>query len=81
MSEKKTKPKYNMLQNTWWMVKLGFQYIWQVPISLLFAVAVAVALNLTELWIAPVILKHVESGVPLGTLLQTILLFALALAR
>ncbi len=79
MEEKKKKPKYNMWQNTWWMVKLGFQYIWQVPISLLFAVVVAVALNLTELWIAPVILQHVESGVPLGTLLQTILLFALAL--
>ena len=80
MSEKKTKPKYNMWQNTWWMVKQALKHLPQVPVTVVIGALLAVAVNLIELYIAPVILRQVETAVPLKTLLMTILLFTLTLS-
>ena len=80
MSERKTKPKYNMLQNTWWMVKQALKHLPQVPATVVIGALLAVAVNLTELYIAPVILQQVETAVPLKNLLMTILLFTLTLS-
>ena len=80
MEETKKKPKYNMWQNTWWMLKLGFKHLPRVPIVVVIGALLAVAVNLTELYIAPVILRQVEITAPLQNLLMAIVLFTLALA-
>ncbi len=81
MSErkKKEKPIYNMWQNTGWMIRNA----WNTRKSVLFlCIAVAVgglATSLTELFVAPVILKKVETSAPFSELLWTIVGFALLL--
>lgn len=80
MEETKKKPKYNMWQNTGWMVKQALKYLPQVPFTVVCGALLAVVVNLTELFIAPVILRYVETEAPLTTLLTAILLFTLALS-
>ncbi len=75
----KNKPKYNMWQTICFMLRYAWKYrkrvIW---LGISFAV-LQVGINLTQLYIAPVILQKVEQVVPLGELLGTIGLFVLAL--
>ena len=77
MSERKEKPIYNLWQNTGWMIRNA----WNIRKSVLFlCIAVAVgglATSLTELFVAPVILKKVETSAPFSELLWTIVGFAL----
>ena len=80
MEETKKKPKYNLWQNTGWMIKQALKYLPQVPFTVVCGALLAVAVNLTELFIAPVILRYVETEAPLTTLLTAILLFTLALS-
>ncbi len=80
MSDKKTKPKYSMWQNTGYMVKLAWEN--QKPaIFVNLAIALlAVAQSLVELYLPPVILEQVEHAASLKTLATTILMFTAGLA-
>ena len=71
MKEKK-KPKYNMLQNVIWMVKIAWKVRRRVLVLVLLAAFLEVLYNLTQLYIAPEILKCVELAVPMNKLLLTI---------
>ena len=71
MKEKK-KPKYNMLQNVIWMVKIAWKVRRRVLVLVLLAAFLEVLYNLTQLYIAPEILKCVELAVPMNELLLTI---------
>ena len=80
MSDKKTKPKYNMWQNTGYMVKLAWKNQKQVIFINVVIALLAVALSLAELYLPPVILQQVERAASLKTLATTILLFTAGLA-
>ena len=74
--EKPPKPKFNMWQNAWWMLKLSWaEKEKKVPILCILSAALAISGNLTNLFITPVILGTVERHAPLRTLLLTILGF------
>ncbi len=70
------KPKYNVVQNIIYMVKLGWKERKLVVILCLLTSLLAVVLSLLKLLVIPVILAQVESVVPLEKLVITILLFA-----
>ena len=59
--EKAPKPKYNMAQNSWFMIKLAWTSGEKkvIVLSLLSALT-AVALNLINLYVSPTILSVVE---------------------
>ncbi len=75
----KDKPQYNILQNLAYLLKT----CWRVSKGLLWMILVITILqlltNMTELYIAPMILQKVERSVPLGEVLLTIGGFTLAL--
>ncbi len=71
--EEKKKPRYNILQNISYMLKLGLTHQWQIPVCTLLAALAATALSMVELYVTPVILGQVDAGVPLPVLLKTIL--------
>lgn len=77
--EKKKKPKYNEFQTVGWMISQAWRKDKSVLGFTLFLPAVAVALNLVQLFIAPTVLGKVEAVAPLEELLGTILFFAAAL--
>ena len=69
------KPKYNLFQNTGWMVSWAWRFKKSV-LSLVVAVAaLGVATNLIGLYIAPIILGAIQAGVTAGRLVTLILLF------
>lgn len=77
MEEKRTvknreKPKYNMVQNTAFMLSLAWQKRKSVIVHCVLLSILAVAANLMELYIAPVILGKVEAKSPLTELLLVI---------
>ena len=77
--EKAPKPKYNMAQNSWFMIKLA----WtsgekKVIILALLTSLLAVASNLVNLYISPTILSAVERHVGIGELMLTIFGFTSA---
>ncbi len=78
--ETKEKPKYNMWQNSAWMVSLAWKHrktvLW---VTLGLAVATA-GQTIIELLVAPAILSKVETAAPLGELFATIALFTGLLA-
>ena len=78
--EKAPKPKYSMWQNSWFMIKLAWTSGEKkvIVLSLLSAV-LAVALNLINLYVSPVILSVVERHAPVSELILAILVFVLAL--
>ena len=80
MSDKKIKPKYNMWQNTGYMVNLAWKNQKQVIFINVVIALLAVALSLAELYLPPVILQQVERAASLKTLATTILLFTTGLA-
>ncbi len=78
--EKSPRPKYNMGQNSWFMIKLA----WtsgekKVLVLSLLSALTAVALNLINLYVSPTILSVVERRAPVSELTGTILMFVLAL--
>lgn len=76
----KIKPKYNMLQNTLYMVKLAWiSKEKKVLILGALSAMLAVALNLIGLYISPVIISAVESEVPITQLVVIIAAFVAGL--
>ena len=76
--KKREKPKYNMWQNSAFMIKLAWQVKEKkVLVTGVLAAILAVARSLTELFVAPTILGLVETSSPLKQLLSTIAFFML----
>ena len=75
----KEKPKYSMWQSICFMLRYAWKYRKRVLWFCIILAVLEVGINLTQLYIAPVILQKVEQTVPLGELLGTIGLFILAL--
>ena len=71
----KTHPKYNMWQNTAFMLQTAWQTQKSVIVLCLLPALLNVGIQLTELLIAPTILQKVEVHAPLPTLLTTIFCF------
>lgn len=77
---KAAKPKYNMWQNSWFMIKLAWTSGEKKVILLsLLSALLALALNLVNLYVSPTILSAVERHVSAGELFLTIAGFVLAL--
>ena len=72
MNKKKAKPRYSALQNLGWMVGLAWKKCKSVLLLCGALAVIGVALNLTELLIAPQILKRVEAHASVSALLLTI---------
>ena len=67
-----TKPTYNMAQNTGYMIGQAW-HCHKSVLGVCLALAVLhVAVSLTELYLAPLVLGKVESAAPLGELFSTI---------
>lgn len=78
--EKAPKPKYNMAQNSWFMIKLAWTSGEKKVIALsLLSALFAVALNLINLYVAPTILSVVERQASVTELIVTIVVFVTAL--
>ncbi len=78
--KKKEKPKYNMAQNTWFMVKLAWTSKEKKVLVLgLLSALLTVALNLINLYVSPTVLGVVERHGSLGELAATLGGFVLAL--
>lgn len=78
--EKALRPRYNMGQNSWYMIKLAWTTGEKkvIVLSLLSALT-AVALNLIELYVSPTILSVVERQATVSELMLTILAFVAAM--
>lgn len=73
------KPKYNVIQNVFWMVKHAWHIRRRVLVFCLLTAALEVLYHLAQLYIAPRILACVELAVPIHQLLLTIGAFTAAL--
>ena len=71
----KQRPKYNMWQNTAFMLRIAWQKQKSVIVLCLLPALLNVGIHLTELLIAPAILQKVERHAPLTTVLTTIFIF------
>ena len=79
-NQPKKKAKYNMFQNSWFMIKLAWKKKEKkVIFMVLLLVLLGVALNLINLYIAPTILNVIETGASFTTLITTISAFIIAL--
>ena len=76
MAAQKEKPKYSIWDNVCWMISIAWKEKKRVLLACGFVILTALSLNLTELFIAPQILKKVESGAEVSSLLLVIALFA-----
>lgn len=74
--KQKERPRYNMWQNSAYMIRRAWKVRKSVLFLCLLLAVLAIATNLAELYIAPVILQKVEGAVPLPELLTAILTFA-----
>lgn len=78
--EKAPRPKYNMWQNSWFMIKLAWtSKEKKVLVLSLLSAMLAVALNLVNLLVSPTILSAVERHVPVMELMLTIVGFVLGI--
>ena len=75
----KNKPKYSMWQSICFMLRYAWKYCKQVLFLCLVLPVLELMLNLTQLYIAPIVLKQVETAEPLARLLGTIGIFTLVL--
>lgn len=74
--KKESKPKYNMWQNSWFMMKLAWTSKEKKVIVLgLLSAMLTVALNLVNLYVSPTILSAVERHAPVTELIFTIVSF------
>ena len=79
-SEEILKPKYNMAQNTWFMITLAWtSREKKVLILSLLSAMLTVGLNLVNLYVSPVILSAVERHTSISELILTIAGFVLGL--
>ncbi len=76
----KEKPKYSILQNTHYLLRMCMHVTRGLLIVKLALVALQLVTNLAGLYLAPVILQKVEQNVPMEELLATIGIFTLILA-
>ena len=79
MGKKKDKPRYNMWQNSGYMIGLAWKYEKQVLSFALLQVVAYVGSNLVNLFVTPTILNAVEEKVAIGELLLTIASFTVFL--
>lgn len=79
MEKQKEKPKYNLFQNTGYMIGKAWKHTPSVLWLILAIIVVTVLQSLAGLYIAPSVLEKVEAHAPLAVLLRTIGLFAGAL--
>lgn len=78
--EKMSKSKYNMAQNSWFMIKLAWTTGEKKVVLISLAMALlTVLINCINLTVSPVILGLLEKKTSVGNLLGTIILFVLAL--
>lgn len=75
----KIKPKYNIAQNVAWMIGIAWKTRKRVLLFCLLTATLEVVYNLAQLYIAPEILRRVESHAALWSLLGTILFFTVLL--
>ena len=76
---KKIKPKYNVWENTGYMMKLAWKKVKSV-IFIFVTLAIATTAKITaEMLITPIILKKVEIMAPIGGLVSTIIGFSLGI--
>ena len=75
----KTKPKYGILQNVGWMVKIAWKVRKRVLLLCVLTALAEVLYSLAQLYIAPEVLELVEQHASLGNLLTAILFFTTAL--
>ncbi len=74
--KKESKPKYNMWQNSWFMMKLAWtSKEKKVIVFCLLSAMLTVALNLVNLYVSPTILSAVERHAPVTELIFTIVSF------
>lgn len=73
------KPKYNMWQNSIYMIKLAWKECKLVLVHIPLIIAIALLNNLAEVLVVPVILQKIETHSPLTDLLFSIGGFSLAL--
>ena len=72
----KNKPRYNLWQNSGFMIALAWRHRKSVLGLIIAAVLLAVAGSLLSLFVTPAILQAVEQSVPLPEMLRLILLFS-----
>ena len=77
--KQKEKPAYSVWSNVCFMLRLAWKHQKRVIWMMLLLVAINVSLNLTELLVAPEILRRVEQRSPLSELLATIGIFTVLL--
>lgn len=77
--KRKEKPKYTMWQNIRYMFSMAWKHQKRVLILGFLLVFLNISLNLTQLFVAPQILKKVENAAPIGELVGTIGFFTLLL--
>lgn len=75
----KEKPKYNIIQNVSWMVKIAWQNRKRVLLFCVLSAFLEILLNLTQLYIAPEVLSRVEQKSSIRLLLTTIGEYTIAL--
>lgn len=75
----KEKPKYSMWQCVQFMLRSAWDTRRWVIFLCVLVILAEVALNLTQLYISPTILKVLENNEPLSTLLWTIAIFSVVL--
>lgn len=76
---KKEKPKYNMWQNTGFMVKMAWQRRKSVVLIVVALIFLSVGINIANLFIAPTILGLIENQAEIIKLITTIIFFTVAL--
>ena len=77
--EKREKPKYNLWQNTGFMLRAAFNSCKSVPFMCLALVLTASGKAVLELLVTPTVLSGLEGGAGLGSLMLTIVLFTAGL--
>jgi len=76
---KKKKPRYNMLQNSIFMIREGWKEAKSVPFIVLLLICFHTISNLLNLYVVPAVLRKVESAAEITELLITIGAFSLAM--
>ena len=79
MRKKKDKPRYNMWQNSGFMIRMAWKYEKQTLSFALLEVIAVVGISLVNLYVAPTILNAVQKRVAIGEVLVTIITFTLLL--
>ena len=77
--EKREKPKYNLWQNTGFMLRAAFNSCKSVPFMCLALALTASGKAVLELLVTPTVLSGLEGGAGLGSLMLTIVLFTAGL--